>query len=56
LKTKGFPGQNPEIRHPFWILFWFKGEFIPSSIRPFTPENPRFMGTERLILRSDDDC
>ena len=52
--ANNLPVVNPDIRHLFWFLFWLKGEFIPKSIRRFTPENPRAVAAERLLLRSGD--
>jgi hypothetical protein len=37
--ANNFPVVNPDIRHLFWFLFWFKGEFIPKSVRRFTPKD-----------------
>ena len=30
--ANSIPDVNPEIRHWFWFVFWFEGEFIPKSI------------------------
>jgi hypothetical protein len=56
LLANSFPVVNPDIRHLFWFLFWLKGEFIPKSIRQFTPEDTRVVAAERLLLCSGDGC